>query len=571
MKVFIRGKNVEVSLDKRHFLAKGGEGEVYVKSNTAYKICEPGKMIPDGKFQELSVLTEPHVIRPEDVLLDTKHQPVGYTMRYVADTSPICQLFTKSFRNRNNVQPDQVFKLVRQMQNTLSFIHSHKVLGVDLNELNFLLDNVFEHVYFIDVNSYQTPHYPATAIMESIRDRHCNGVFSEGTDWFSFGIVTFQMLIGIHPYKGRHPNFTDQTTALDERMKHNISIFDQQVAYPKAVCQPFDVIPDVYLQWYRAIFDKGLRVAPPKDLVAQITVVSHVKKIVGGTNLEIKELCSFQDDIVEYYYFHGKEVVITKDGRHNNSIFVNNRLQTNVPSGQPHIALTPKLGSPIGVYKNGLQVGVHDFTHQQALPTQLVASQIMECEDRVYLQAGMNVLELLFVEMNNKVLVTSQVVGTVAEQATQFYKGVAIQNLFDSYYASIFPQSKQCRQYALKELKDYKIVDAKFEGGVLVVIGVDKLGKYDRFVLRFAKDWSSYDVRIQKDVVFAGINFTVLDNGICVLMNEEEQLEIFKAEAGQGGIKLVEDDALEGDMRLTHKGAAVLVLKGNSIYTMKMK
>jgi len=37
MKVFVKGVGEE-QLDKRHYVSAGGEGTVYVKGNTAYKL-----------------------------------------------------------------------------------------------------------------------------------------------------------------------------------------------------------------------------------------------------------------------------------------------------------------------------------------------------------------------------------------------------------------------------------------------------------------------------------------------------------------------------------------------------
>ena len=55
--------------------------------------------------------------------------------------------------------------------------------------------------------------------MDSVRDRHAAG-WNEGTDWFSFALVSFQMFVGIHPYKGKHPALK----TLDERMAQNVSV-----------------------------------------------------------------------------------------------------------------------------------------------------------------------------------------------------------------------------------------------------------------------------------------------------------------------------------------------------------
>lgn len=200
MKYTVKGKNT-VDLDNKNFLAQGGEGSVYVISKTAYKIYnDPKKMLPIGKIQELSALTAKNIIKPENIILDNKNHEIGYTMRFVDDTYSLCQLFTKAFRQRNNLDHDTMFKLIQSLQNIVKHVHEKKILIVDCNELNFLASKDFKDIYAIDVDSYQTPNYPATAIMDSIRDRHTK-VFNEGSDWFSFAILAFQMFIGIHPFK----------------------------------------------------------------------------------------------------------------------------------------------------------------------------------------------------------------------------------------------------------------------------------------------------------------------------------------------------------------------------------
>src|SRR6478609_7422794 len=91
MKLHIQGKN-QVDLVQKDFLTSGGEGSIYVKGGTAFKVYnDQKKMIPVGKIQELSCLTHPNIIKPEDVLIDSNNKPVGYTMRFVNDTYALCQ------------------------------------------------------------------------------------------------------------------------------------------------------------------------------------------------------------------------------------------------------------------------------------------------------------------------------------------------------------------------------------------------------------------------------------------------------------------------------------------------
>ena len=174
--------------------------------------------------------------------------------------------------------------MIRKAQSIVQDVHKVGIIIVDLNEMNFLVDKKFKELYFIDVDSYQTPSFPATAIMESIRDRQTN-TFSTLTDWFSFGIVSFEMFIGIHPFKGKHPSIK----TMDERMKANMPVFHKDVKYPN-VCQPFDIIPQAYKNWYKAMFFEGKRLPPPLEAVEVIIIPQVVTTVTGNQDFDIIEL-----------------------------------------------------------------------------------------------------------------------------------------------------------------------------------------------------------------------------------------------------------------------------------------
>jgi len=196
-KIQVNGKTI--SLTNKNFLAQGGDGAVYAKGKTAYKIyTDKSKMISADKIKELSSLTKANIIKPENAIFAGKGgKAIGYTMRYVPKNVPLCRIFTKTFKDKNNITPEMSLDLILNMQETISHIHSKKILVVDLNEMNFLSCKKFKEIYFIDVDSYQTPSHPATALMESVRDRHMKpGIFTQDTDWFAFAVVSFQVFIG---------------------------------------------------------------------------------------------------------------------------------------------------------------------------------------------------------------------------------------------------------------------------------------------------------------------------------------------------------------------------------------
>jgi hypothetical protein len=69
VKITVRGKG-DVQLNKNDFVTEGGEGQIYAKGNTIYKVyIDISKMIPDGKVTELHVLDKDYIIIPQDIIV----------------------------------------------------------------------------------------------------------------------------------------------------------------------------------------------------------------------------------------------------------------------------------------------------------------------------------------------------------------------------------------------------------------------------------------------------------------------------------------------------------------------
>ena len=570
MKVSVRTPNAggthwsesSVNLTKSNFLASGGEGDVYVKSGMAYKIYhDASKMIPEGKFKDLANIQHPDVIAPQGLVFNSKNNKIGYSMRYVTDTYTLCQVFTKAFRNRNNLSHDQMQGLVKRLHNIVQSIHSKNVLIVDLNEMNFLVSNDFKDVYAIDTDSYQTRSYPATAIMESIRDRHSK-TFSENTDWFSYGVVSFQMFTGIHPYKGKHPTIK----GMDERMKANISVFHPDVSVPKA-CYPLDVIPESYKQWYKAVFDDGKRVPPPLDFGA-VQVVVRVDVVKGSDNVIVDLIHEYEGDIISAASYGGTKVLTDK------YFYVSNKKKHRVFGSVPFktqsgTSLLARLDLRDTWAQGDLKLFNADTSKE--IPVTITGQNLMAYDGTLYIKSGDRVLQLETVEMGQNIIVSTKVAATVLENSSKFFDGVLVQNLLGSFYVSVFPEPGKHYQIQMKELDGHKIVDAKYDSGVLMVVTADRTGKYDRLVFRFDEKFSSYDMRAVEDISPVGVNFVVLDNGVSVCINEEDELEIFSRRKDSQGLKIVQDKTISADMKLFKSGATLMFAKSNKLYTAKMK
>lgn len=570
MKYSIKGFG-DIDLTQKDFIAKGGQGTVYGKGKVAYKIYEDAdKMIPVAKIQELACLTNKNIIKPEQIILDKKNKAVGYTMRWV-DGTALCQLFTKAFKQRNNIDNDAILRLISNFYDIVDHTHKNNILMVDLNELNFLVNSSFNELYAIDVDSYQTSHFPATVIMESIRDRHCNRKFTKETDWFSWGIVAFQLMIGIHPYKGNHPDFESIAidARLDARMKKNVSVFYPNVRIPK-VCESFDIIPSGLKQWFHAVFEEGKRVSPPKDFNGTIFIVPVVKQISGSNLFEIIELQTYDGDIVSYFSHEGNKIIALKTHVHLGTCHGENKYS--IPSNNGLFTFTNKMSYPMHVYIENNALKVFDIIHQKQLQFTANADNIMRCEDRIYYKNNTQVLQLLFEELGGNTQVLSKIVGNVLDlpSATKVFDGGILQNLLGRYFVSIFPSSGKCYQISIPELDDYQIIDAKYENKVLVVIAT-RNGKYDRFIIKLSKEFDSHSVQKKENISYSDINFTVTDAGTVILINEDEDVEAFLNKKDVDSTKIINDKVISGDMKLCHDGTAVLFTKGEKLYRISMK
>jgi hypothetical protein len=101
-----------------------------------------------------------------------------------------------------------------------------------------------------------------------------------------------------------------------------------------------------------------------------------------------------------------------------------------------------------------------------------------------------------------------------------------------------------------------------------MVIG-ERKGKYDRLVFQIDQD-GTYDIRVVADISTTGLNFVILDSGVCVSINEEGHLELFSNKKGSSSIKVIKDNAISGDMLMGECRDCVIVAYKHKVYKLSM-
>lgn len=561
MKIFVNGQSI--NLVQNDFIAQGGQGQVYGKGGTVYKIYHnPKDMIPDTKMRELSKLTKDNILGPKDVVYNDSNKPIGYTMRRVVDSVPLAKLFVSTFLSKNNITNKEITDLVMELERTTEHIHSAKCLIVDYNEFNFLADGkTYTIPYFIDVDNYQTQSYPATVIMPSIRD-YSSKSFSELSDWYSFAIIACQLFTGIHPFKGDHPKYSKKD--LIKRMTDNVSIFNKYVQVPSNV-RDFSNIPTEYFNWFMDIFEKGNRSKPPTSFKG--TTVAHKairQTVTSSAKFDVLELKELNEDILYFARVFGMSVFKTKS-----KFFINRTTidchdkEELIFSSSSNIPVKVKLEQNKAI----LTSTSRDVRVNSAMP--LLAEQMMIANNTLYLKKYDSLFEIMLLEMNNQIFPRVVNKWRVMPFSSQLFSGIIYEDVLGKPYFVIPIEQKKCVTVSIKELEGYKVVDAKYSKGKAIIIG-HKNGQYDRFYIFFTdKNHTNYKCYIDADVMYQGINMAVLDNGTMVEIPDDGILRICK-DAFDKGFTIM-DKTIKFNMKLYDGQTDVLFTMHNKLYSIRNK
>jgi hypothetical protein len=569
MKIHVQGAAAPTELLQRDYLAEGGEGVVYAVGGTAYKIYkDPARALPPGKIGELRSIPHADVIKPLDVILDPKlHTPIGYTMRMVRDTRVLVEHFPRAFRERHGIKPEDSAKLVLALRERMAAVHAAGVLAVDFNEYNTLVggDNVTP--YLIDVDSYQTKSYRATALMESVRDRHSpQGTFTEGTDWFAFACVAFQVFVGIHPYKGRVKSNPKMTW--DERFLANLSVLSPGVSVPPPTL-PFGVIPQNFRDWFEAVLDRGERIPPPKDLINTIILTAPVVQQSPIIGLLVKELLQAKSKIRHYFSIGQASVALTEGGVCLSGVEVPDSA---TPNGAVATLSSARFW-PFILWAEGGRTKLWSVQDRRFLEFDIEARAVAESGGRLYVLGRETVVEVNLHDSGSGSVVPSPVVvARVHPQASRLFSGCVVQSLLGSTFVHVFPGPKMGPQVRIPELDGLQVIDAKFSGNLLAVL-VRNGSQLDRYQFRFDPSYMSYDATQTKDV--SGLlDFITIDKGagqhIALMQDGMGGLTVFSTVKASQGVRAV-DSNLPGDARLVVVAGRAGFLSQNKVFSITMQ
>ena len=299
MKVYNKIGQEHYTIDENKEISRGGEGRIIdISNDIVAKLYLPNvKPLKEGKFNELSELKSNTFIKPEELLYDNRGNVIGFTMKKVpSNFFPLLSIFNKTFCIRENITDKTKEKIIERIVDAIKFAHNKGIVIGDLNPYNILV-NEDGLVYFIDVDSYETPNFKHSGVLlEDIRDFLYNGEVNYKSDYFALSVLSFNAFTFVHPYKG----VCKTIPKIGDRMIHKASILNNNsnVIVPKC----YEPINNPFLiNQFERIFNLGERFVI--DLVNKQPVIKQTKV---KTNTQIT---SKTDELVIHTLYLGNVLI----------------------------------------------------------------------------------------------------------------------------------------------------------------------------------------------------------------------------------------------------------------------
>jgi len=567
--VILEGRGI-VTLRQSDHIATGGEGSVFhIGADTVVKIyTDPQKMAHDDmarKIQALVVLQHPYIVAPQGLALNARNDPIGYYMPYV-DGEAFPRIFITGNPMRKRFGDKGISLLASRMQEVVRFAHDHKALIVDGNELSWLaVTRQGPEPRIIDVDSWSIGRWPPTVIMPSIQDWHTKG-FTQLTDWFAWGIVTFQLYTGIHPYKGTLAGY--QRGELERRMRDNTSVFSTDVRL-NANVRDFSCIPPKLLEWYRNTFQNGMREIPPSplDVGVVVSMVTRAHAIVAATTGRLMQEKLYANAADPALRVFPCGIVMLQSG--NLHDLASKQLVGRAKSHECEVIQKEGYWIIADWDSSQLEFVAIDVatleTHQLSL--QVRCYHLLQQGNRLFAHTDQGLSELRLLVVGKPLLVSDRSWG-VMRYSTQWFESVGIMDALGATFV-IAPFGEQAvAQVRVKELDGLRPVTAKAGNRFVVIVAIDQKGEYRKLELTFDREYKTYAVW-EGAVDTAELNMAVLPRGVAAIITQDGELNVFVPVTG--ALTKVQDRGITTDMMLGNWQETVVYIRDGEVWRMQMR
>jgi hypothetical protein len=560
-----------VKLQPKDYVVSGGEGAIYKpSSDIIVKLYhDKDKMRHDGMPQKLTMLSKinsPFIVNPKGLVYENQ-LPIGYYMKY-EEGEALAKMITTSYRQRENFGEKEAIELVHNMREAVQTAHNNKAILVDANELNWIVKRKKQLVEpkLLDVDSWKIGQWDASVIMMSIRDWHTKG-FDEGSDWFSWAVITFQVFAGIHPYKGGLDGF--KMNDIESRMKANKSVFTPNVRLNSAV-RDFNAIPGPLLDWYEAVFDHGDRSLPPspKDISNKTPRAAMVKKAVVAKGGDVVILDKVYDGSAPIYVFPCgvvRTVADTLVDLHTKITYQKKveGVTCEIISTQyglllAEIAIDNKLTFTL-LTKDGKATPIESV---------LNGGRLVRFQNRLFVAGAIGLTEVTVKIFGAPKLVTLQM-WQYLYNSTNWFHGVGVQDALGAMFLIAPFGDKSCEYIRTTELDGKRIINAMAGTRYIVAITLDHVtGAYSRHEFVFDDKYKTYAYK-QGLTSTPDLNTTMLPRGVIAYIVDDGHMVIEAPTSGN--VTDVKDAKIKSSFTMFNFENRVVYTDDHQVWAVSLK
>jgi hypothetical protein len=558
-----------IQLGPNDHVTSGGEGHIFKKSggrigsSLAIKIWDdPNHAIQNRmpeKIKLLATLKHPNIVAPEALAVDDHGVSIGYVMPWVEGGWALPMAFTNDWRSANAFGDAEARAFASRMREVVTYAHHAGFVLGDANELNILgieTDRGCSPRY-IDVDPWVLPGFPGDKVLPTIHDYHA-APFTKEADWFAYAVTSFQLLVGVHPYRGTHRDF--KRADLEGRMKANASVFEVGVGLSPAV-RDFNRIPGPLLDWYRQVFMQGLRCVPPDPgLSPAVTVQAMTVGNLAGGDVTISVLYALRRAALrvvapDVLQLEGGMLVSLADGRDYGRADTACAFRK-MPDGAI---------AGIRIVEGKLQFGLLRAAPGAILELKdagVDASAVWSAGNRLFAVVGDGILELQVTDLGVKVLALPGKKWALNPYATAFGDGLAIYDALGAkhFVAPFGPGAVAILR--VRELDGLKPLAMVRRERVAVVTLIDKKGAYKRAVVTFTADFGSYAITVS-DADDGSLVDAITDSGVVVRFDGDGKLEL--SVPAIGGKRVADAGSLTRGLLMTGPSGVFCAVDGKVV------
>lgn len=556
--------STKISLNDSNYIGGGGQGKVYAKGSTAYKIYhDPQKMIDKAKIKELSLISNSNIYAPINLIYDNSNINIGFSMPYKSDLLFLCWLFNKGYKLQNSINESHINSLIIKMREILIYMHSNKFLVGDHNEMNILITPDFKEPIYIDTDSYQTPSFPCTAIMDTVRDRLVPfGQFSAKTDWFGYAIVTFQIYTGFHPYQCVNDSYSRRDVKALKMMDDNISIFHKTSKLPKNGID-LNIIPKNLRNWYKDVFENKIRTEPPIPNDITYLNVAPTNHIISSNTIEITNILSLNSTIKDMIIIDNNIFCITK-----NDIFKNGKHFCNIIQNQKYGILQVLHSSEIIIAKQ--ENSIVSFYNELGIKISEIKNDkdMISFNNCIYTTNDGKLICNIFAKTINTTYHDAKFIGNINKSNYNIWSGLITQSCNNTIWLILFTDIFKTLEINIPELNNHRIIQAKYNQSSTLKVAcliTEFKNKYYKNLIQFSKH-NIYSFLSEECLSNENASLTILNNNIGITLLSDEKIELF---LNINHKQIILDPPIDSSLKLFNDGVRLLAINNNNVIQIK--